>query len=109
MVIAWARMVPVLSKPPVVTSVAGHGRTPVRRTTEPLRQVKLTAEEPWIATASELISGSVGVAGYRAVIDEGIALAAIHRIDGRADGADNGGTAHCGLAGGHRLGRIDQQ
>ena len=54
LVIAWARIVPVLRRPPV--AAAGLQTPPA---TTP-RQVKLTAEDPWMATASELISGSVG-------------------------------------------------
>ena len=41
------------------------------------------------------------------MVDEGISLAAIHRIDRRSERADDGRTAHRRLACGHRLGRID--
>jgi len=54
LVVAWARMAPVLRRPPV----AAAGLHALPETTP--RQVKLTADEPWMATARVLTSESMG-------------------------------------------------
>ena len=108
LVVACARMVPVLSRPPWVVSVPGVA--PVQDVAEPLRQVIIHRRRTLDHHGLGADIGIDRLAGDTAVIDEGIAgRRAIHRIDRAWHRSEQGGTAHRGLERGHRLRRIDQQ